>query len=182
LPARSSFQGALVEIVRDVHEARRPKSIGALLRPALRRLVSLIGASLTYAFGVFFGLVLLVVPGLPAASRWCLMAPLIMLEGETVGGALKRSDALITPHTWRVAGVVVATSLVTLAVAGGVSTYVAFGDIPLLWGWLARVGVLSITAPFSAHVLSVLYYAVTDPERPVIDPDVRTWRSVWQGA
>jgi len=28
--------------------------------------------------------------------------------------------------------------------------------------------------------LSVLYYRLTDPGRPTIDPVVRTWPSVWK--
>ena len=40
----------------------------------------------------------------------------------------------------------------------------------------------SLTAPFEAHVLSVLFYRLTDPERPVIHEDVARWRSVWAGA
>jgi hypothetical protein len=40
----------------------------------------------------------------------------------------------------------------------------------------------SLTAPFEAHVLSVVYYRLTDPERPVIHEDVRHWRSVWVGS
>ena len=35
--------------------------------------------------------------------------------------------------------------------------------------------------PFEAHVLSVLYYRLVEPERPAIDPQVRSWPSVWAG-
>jgi hypothetical protein len=34
---------------------------------------------------------------------------------------------------------------------------------------------------FQAHALSVLYYRLVDPQRPAIDPQVRTWPSVWAG-
>src|SRR5436309_12139484 len=70
-------QGALVEIVANIHQGRRPERIPELLARARDRFWSLLGASLMYGFGVIFGLILLVVPGLLAASRWCLMAPLI---------------------------------------------------------------------------------------------------------
>jgi hypothetical protein len=39
----------------------------------------------------------------------------------------------------------------------------------------------SLTAPFAAHVLTVIYYHLTDPARPVIHDDVFTWPSVWGG-
>jgi hypothetical protein len=38
-----------------------------------------------------------------------------------------------------------------------------------------------IAAPYAAHVLSVLYYRLTDPERPTINPVVHEWSSVWNG-
>lgn len=40
----------------------------------------------------------------------------------------------------------------------------------------------TVTAPFSAHVLAVVYYRLADPERPVIHEEVGRWRSVWAGA
>jgi hypothetical protein len=175
-------QGALVAIVRDVHEGRVPQSIPALVRSAWTHVLSLVWASLVYAVGVTVGLLLLIVPGLRAASRWCLMAPLIMLEGQPAGPARERSRELVEPHTWPVLGVVTATLVSTTIISGGVATYVWLGHVPSLWGWLLRVGALSITAPLYAHVLTVIYYRITDPEHPVIHPDVRTWRSVWQGA
>ena len=75
-------QGALVRIVRSVHEGTRPEGALALLNDANSRLLSLVGASLIYSLGVIFGLILLIVPGLLVAARWSLMAPAIMLEGS----------------------------------------------------------------------------------------------------
>jgi hypothetical protein len=63
-------QGALVRIVRSVHEGTRPEAApGALLNDANSRLLSLVGASLIYSLGVIFGLILLIVPGLLVAAR-----------------------------------------------------------------------------------------------------------------
>jgi hypothetical protein len=44
------------------------------------------------------------------------------------------------------------------------------------------VAASAVAAPFEAHVLSVIYYRITDPENRVIHPDVRSWQSVWEGA
>jgi len=46
---------------------------------------------------------------------------------------------------------------------------------------LAGDVVATLTAPFQAHLLSVAYYRLTDPDRPAVDPSVRSWPSVWQG-
>jgi len=46
--------------------------------------------------------------------------------------------------------------------------------LPFVWN--------SVTAPFTAHVLTVIYYRLTDPERPVIHEDLLGWSSVWEAA
>jgi hypothetical protein len=175
-------QGSLVEIVREIHEGRSPKHIAALYRRALRRLHSLFWASLVYSLGIVFGLLALIVPGLLAASRWCLMAPLIMLEGESAGEARRRSSAQVKPYTWGVFGIVLATFAATSIINSVIPGIVGLGHHGTLFRFLLAVVASSLTAPFSAHVLTVLYYRLTDPDHPVIHPGVRAWRSVWAGA
>ena len=175
-------QGALIALVRDVHEARRPEGIEALLASAGRRIRSLVWAAFVYALGVAFGLLALVIPGLLALSRWSLMAPAIMLEGRSAGDARARSRELVKPQTWPVCGILV---LVWIAEA-------VVQTIPWRVGahWIDQPGILyaiivataAVAVPFEAHVLSVIYYRLTDAENPVIHPDVRAWRSVWRGA
>lgn len=96
-------QGALIHIVHKVHEGRPPERIPALIREAGRTFWSLIGASILYGLGVFFGLLLLIMPGVIVAARWCLLAPLIMLEGQFVQSARERSADLARGRTATVA-------------------------------------------------------------------------------
>ena len=100
-------QGALVEIVRNVHEGRVPKRIDTLYRDARAHFWSLLGASIMYGLGVFFGLILLIVPGLIAAARWCLFAPMIMLEGytaEPAGSSSTRASNCATDSSSKKSG------------------------------------------------------------------------------
>src|SRR4051794_22054988 len=174
-------QGSLVAIVRNVHEGQRPESIGALLGHAAARIRSLFWASLVYGFGVFFGLLLLVVPGLLAASRWSLMAPLIMLEGDSAGAARARSRELVKPYTWTVLGTLIVTFIATGIVNGiAPAIFRASGAGPVL-EYVITVVSSGLTAPFVAHVLTVIYYRITDASRPVISPEVSEWPSVWEG-
>jgi hypothetical protein len=180
-------QGALVLIVRNVHEGERPLEILELGRRAGRRFFSLLGASIVYAFGVAFGLIALIVPGLLAASRWALLAPGIMLENRRTFDALDRSrrivrgqDSTLGEQTWNVLGVVVVTYLITSLLPAAVLLAI-FGFGPSHARIAIGAIVSTLTAPYSAHVLSVLYYRLTDPDRPVIDPAVRRWPSVWKG-
>ena len=170
-------QGALVHIVRNIHEGRPPERIPALVRAAGRRFWSLLGASILYGLGVLVGLVLLVVPGVVVAARWCLLAPLIMLEGQFVQPARERSAQLVRGHTATVARIVVVTFVLTAVVFWPL----AFADVNPGIRFVLVLAWSSVTAPFSAHVLTVLYYRLTEPERPVIHEDVRRWKSVWAG-
>ena len=175
-------QGALIALVRDVHEAHRPEGIDAVLTRVGRRIGSLAWAALVYAVGIVLGLIALVIPGLLVFSRWSLMAPAIMLEGRRAGDARARSRELVKPHTWPVFGIL---ALVWIAetLIGNIPWRVAshWTDQPVVL-YAVIVASFAVAAPFEAHVLSVIYYRITEPEKPVIHPDVQNWRSVWAGA
>jgi hypothetical protein len=180
-------QGALVLIVRNVHEGERPLEILELGRRAGRRFLSLLGASIVYGLGVALGLIALILPGLLAASRWCLLVPGIMLENRRTFDALDRSrrivrgeDSTLGEQTWNVLGVVVLVFLL-VGIAPEVVVIAALGFGSSHASIVVDALVSTVTAPYSAHVLSVLYYRLTEPDRPVIDPRVRSWPSVWKG-
>ena len=100
-------QGALVAVVRDLHEGRKPPSLGQLYDRTSGRLGTLVGASLLYGVGVAAGLFLLIVPGLIAAARWALIVPLVVIEGRGARDAFRRSNELVRGQTGRVLGLVV---------------------------------------------------------------------------
>ncbi len=170
-------QGALVEIVRNIHEGRPPERIGALFKAGGNRFWSLLGASVLYSLGIIFGAILLLIPGLIVAARWCLLAPLIMLEHCGVIAASRRSSTLVQGHTGTALGCIA----VSFLISGGPSWVLLLTNA----AFSARIGVFlvwnALTAPFSAHVLTVIYYRLADSDKPVIDPAVHTWRSVWEG-
>jgi hypothetical protein len=178
-------QGALVRIVRSVHEGTRPEGALALLADANSRLISLVGASLIYSLGVVVGLLLFIFPGLLAAARWSLMAPAIMLEGKMAFSAKDRSAEIVRgqidnglgDRTWFAFWVVVISFLLT----GVLPNAAAAASDYWIWSWAIWIALSALAVPFQAHALSVLYYRLVDPQRPAIDPQVRTWPSVWDG-
>jgi hypothetical protein len=178
-------QGALVKIVRSVHDGTRPEPALALLRDANSRLLSLVGASLLYSLGVVIGLVLLILPGLLVAARWSLMAPAIMLEGRTAFSAKDRSRSIVRgevdnglgDRTWLAFWVVV----ISYALTGALPSLAGAAADYWVWSWAIWIVLSAVSVPFQAHALSVLYYRLVDPERPAIAPEVKTWRSPWLG-
>jgi hypothetical protein len=181
-------QGALVRIVRNVHQGQRPETVPELLARAGRRFLSLLGASIVYGIGVTFGLIALILPGLLVASRWSLMAPVIMLEGDETFDALGRSRAIVRGNldagagdrTWSTL-VVVGTSYIVGGLALLVFWAVYGRSLPITWYIVITNGYSAIGAPYFAHVLSVLYYRLTEPAAPIIAPSVAQWKSVWLG-
>jgi hypothetical protein len=171
------IQGALIELVRNVHEGRKPVSIDSLLERVGECFWSLIKVSLIYGFGVALGIVLFIVPGLIIAARWSLMAPLVVLEGVKRGGAA-RSSSLVVGKT----KTVLLALLVSFVITAGPSIAIAYSSIDTIWVLAFGFVWSSLTAPFQAHLLTVIYYRIVDPERPVIAGEVRTWASVWDGA
>ena len=173
-------QGALVEVVRDLHEGRPAASLAAYYDRTRGRLGTLLGASLLYGIGVFFGLLLLIVPGLIAVARWSLVIPLVMIEGRSVGDAFARSSQLVRGRTGAVLVVVlvanVLTSLVALVITAGLGFLPTFMAI-----WVGGTLAGAVAVPYEAHVLTVLYYHLTEPSRPVLpeQPQDDRWRSVW---
>jgi hypothetical protein len=165
-------QGALVELVANIHEGRAAKPIGALYHRARERFWPLFWGSFVYAFGIIFGLALLIVPGLIAFARWSLLAPFVVLEEDGVEEAIRNSSEAVRGQTGRVLAIVGVAFLV-LAVPADLIFYLVLGR-GTQWQIFSFVW-SSLTAPFEAHVVSVVYYRLTDPERPVL-PLVRLER------
>lgn len=173
-------QGALVEVVRDLHEGREPRPVGEYYASTRDRLGTLLGASLLYGLGVVIGFVLLIVPGLIAVARWSLIVPLLVIERLGIGEAFSRSSTLVRGQTGRVLVLVVVANVIT-GVAG-FAIRSAFGFLPDFGAiWIGGTIASAIAVPYEAHVLTVLYYRLTEPERPVLpeEPPRDTWRSVW---
>jgi hypothetical protein len=173
-------QGALVEVVRDLHEGREPGPIGTYYSRTRSRLGTLLGASLLYGIGVAVGFVLLIVPGLIAVARWSLIVPLVVIERLGVGEAFSRSSRLVKGNTGRVLALVIVTNIIAGIV--GLAIRSAFGFLPEFGSiWVGGTIASAIAVPYEAHVLTVLYYKLTDPERPVLpdEPSREHWRSIW---
>jgi hypothetical protein len=153
-------QGALVEAV----EQERQRRTGSVLHAAWKRAGALLGVSLLTGIGVGVGLFLLVVPGLILFTRWSLAVPAVMLEGRAPRDAMRRSADLVRGHGWQVFAVFVTVT------AGAVGTSIVLerllaGPLGL---WAALTLSATLTTPFAAHALNVVYYRIVDPGEVVL--------------
>ena len=172
-------QGALVEVVRDLHEGREPAAVNTYYDRTRGLLGTLVGSSFMYGVGVFFGFILLVVPGLIAIARWSLIVPLVMIEGRGWRDAFRRSSELVRGQTGRVLVLVVVANVITTVISVVVGS--VFGFIPGFLGtWVGGAIAGAVAVPYEAHVLTVLYYRLTEPDVPILpEPSQKAWPSIW---
>jgi hypothetical protein len=172
------LQGGLVEIVRGLHVDGDddPSAFDALGR-ASGKVWKLVRVSFLSALGIGFGFLFFLVPGLVLLTRWAVAVPAAMLEEGNARDALRRSRAVVAGNGWNVFKVLFATGVLTGLVS---IPFVAVAHGAGLFGWwLATTLAAMLTAPYTAHALTVVYYALLQPERPVVlDPGER-WKSVW---
>jgi hypothetical protein len=130
------------------------------------------------ALGIGVGL-LLIVPGLVLMTRWAVAIPVAMLEGGNARDALRRSKTIAAGNGWNVFQVIFAVSVLTAMITVPIGLLSAHTDV---FGWWVAATISSmLTAPYAAHALTVVYYALVEPQRPVFLDRGHSWASVWDG-
>lgn len=155
-------QGALVEAV----EQKRSQRSESLTCTTWRRAGALLGVSVLTGVGIALGLFLFVAPGLVLFTQWSLAVPAVMIEGRSPRDAMRRSRELVHGHGWQVFAVFAA---VTVA-AGLVSYALERVLIDRVGLWLSLTVASTLTTPFAAHALNVVYYRI-------VGVDSALWRS-----
>lgn len=173
-------QGSLVEVVRDLHEGRAPARATEYYDRTRGRLGTLLGTSILYGLGLVVAFICLIVPFFIALARWSLVVPLVMIERLGVREAFSRSSRLVKGQTGRVLGLLVVTGII-----GGVAQIVVravLGGSTSFWTtWISGAVAGAIVIPWEAHVLTALYYTLTEPAVPVLpeSPPPKSWESIW---
>jgi hypothetical protein len=171
-------QGGLVEIVRGLHDdGDDDASVFEALSRASGRVLKLVCVSILVAIGVGLGTLLLVIPGMIAAARWAVAVPVAMLEEGNARDALRRSRELVEGNVWNVFKILFAIGVLQIAVVLPLTIASrASGPFGL---WVATTLGSALVAPYAAHALTVVYYALVQPARPVVLEPGRHWESVW---
>ena len=91
----------------------RPVNLGEALRVALGRLLPIIGVAICVGIGVFFGSLLLLVPGLILMTMWYVAIPVCVVEQKGPLASMGRSSELTKGHRWKIFG------MILLVVIGG---------------------------------------------------------------
>src|SRR5512133_682336 len=163
------LQAALVKAVEDVRDGRVDLSLGETFEAARPHLAAVLVAGILAALGIVIGLVLLIIPGLILMTLWAVIIPAIVVEGRSAGESFGRSRELVRGYGWGVFGVIVLTILLLI----GVSIVLSLILTPLadwLQGFVSQIVSGTLTAPFIAVVLTVLYFRLRAAKEPAAAP------------
>jgi hypothetical protein len=151
------LQAALVKAVEDVRDGRVDLSLSETLQAA-RPYVGRVGiASVLAGIAIGLGLIVFIVPGLFLITIWCLVVPVLVLEGVGIMQSFGRSRDLVRGFGWNVFGTLVAVFL--LLIVGNIVISLILSPI----GEPARQilsGLISgtLVAPFLALVVTLGYF------------------------
>jgi hypothetical protein len=159
------LQAALVKAVEDVRDGRADLSLQETFDAAKPRLGSVIVAGILAALGIAIGLVLLIAPGLFLMTIWAVIVPVVVLEGKSAGESFSRSRELVRGYGWGVFGVIVLTILLLIGFEIVLGLILSpFAD--WLRGFISNIVSGTLTAPFIAVVLTLLYFRLKAAKEP----------------
>ncbi len=129
-------------------------SAGEAIRHTFRRLGSLISASILMFFGVMFGMILFILPGIYLAFAWYIMIPALMFENLPGPAGLGRSRRLMKGH--KIKAFVLGLLLAIFPMFGGVAA--ALVPEPYLSSVIMSVATCLYTGLISTAV-TVIYFS-----------------------
>ena len=160
------LQGALVKAVDDVRDGEADLSLGQTFAQAREQLSSVAVAAILAGLGIVLGLLLLIVPGLILMTWWAVIIPVVVLENRSAGESFTRSRELVRGNGWGVFGVIVLMVLLLI----GFSLVLNIILTPLadwLQSFVSQIVSGTVTAPFVAIVLTLLYFRLRQAKEPV---------------
>jgi hypothetical protein len=132
------------------------KEVGEI---ALRRVLPVTGLAILSGFGVGFGLILFLVPGIILALMWFVSIPVVVAEPIGVFGAFTRSRALTRGNRWRLFGLYLLV-LVLLLILEGVIIGGSFIFGPPQTLGVVRLVVISLVSGVANLVVYLMLSAV----------------------
>ncbi len=141
-------------------------TVGKAYRAAFKKLGSILRARFTAGILIFLGFLLLIVPGIMLAISFCLITPVIMLEGLPAVESRDRSRTLVKGFRWQTLGLF----LIYYAISQAVTYAVGFFTRSLVGSFQApaniyfyvyhfiNAAVVILHSPFRAILFVLIYY------------------------
>ena len=135
----------------------REISIGQAYLRVLDVLFPLLGTLILAAIAIYIGLMLFFVPGIIVYVWFCLIPPVVMIEGEGGLGALKRSRVIVKDY-FRKASLVALLVIIEILVASSPPNLLS--NLPSLYylSSFFSIFLLLLIEPFKIAATTMLYY------------------------
>jgi hypothetical protein len=159
----------MVTIVLGEAVLGRPITIGEAWRRVRPRFWALLGLALLQGLIVMLGFIACIIPGVFLWAKLSLSTPALMLEGRRITDAMRRSSALVRGSWWRVFGILLLASVITMIVGQilrlpfdlfGSTPWAPEGDFSLagvIAGSVGQIVAGTVTGSIVALVTGVLY-------------------------
>jgi hypothetical protein len=134
----------------------RPRFAEVALR-GLRVLPVVAAAVIVAGFGIFLGIIALIVPGIVLALRWSVVAQVAAIDHEGWIPSLRRSAELTRGHYMHILGLLIIAGLLTGAVSVAAQT-IPLGSSSGAASVAVGIATRTITASFTALTLAILYF------------------------
>jgi hypothetical protein len=167
------LQAALVKAVQDVRDGRVDLDLKATLEAALPSVGKVAVAAIVASIAIAIGFVLLIVPGLILLTFWALIVPWIVLGGAAAFESFGRSWNTVKGYAWNVFGTFVLVFLILIAF--GIILSVVLLALPPGWrNFVSSVVSGTLVAPFTAAVVTLIYYRLTAAHGEAAEPGMPT--------
>src|SRR6185437_736108 len=162
-------QATLIDAVSDVRDGLADLTYSETLRRGWSHIGGVTIAGLLAGLAIAIGLIAFVVPGLYLLTNWCLIVPVIVLEGLHPMESFGRSRRLVSGYAWTVFWTLVLVFVLDaiVSIAVNVALRPLSTDVTTFVG-----GVVSNTlvTPFVAATITCLYFRLRDLEVPAAVP------------
>lgn len=154
------FQGAVIELARDVEDGTLDSSVGQLLSSVTPVIIPLFLVGLVTGIITALGFVAFILPGLFFLTIFAVVGPVTVIERPGVFAALSRSRALVKGSGWQVFALILFNFVVgfLLGALGGLLG-AAGGDVGAA---IAQWIVNALLVPLTALVIAVAYLRLRD--------------------
>jgi hypothetical protein len=165
-----SSQAATIVAVSDIHLGR-PAGIRTAFAGIRGSMVEVLLVMVLMGFGIFFGLILLIVPGIFLAIAWSLAIPTVLIEIKGPLESMKRSFALTKGSRFRIFIILILVTLfgyvISIVIQVPIGILIGLRGLQnpaLIPAWLNIIALIAglisscLVVPISMIAVSLIYY------------------------
>lgn len=154
------YQGAVVELARDVQDGELDSSVGQLLSAVTPIIGVLFVVGLLNGIAVIIGFILLIIPGFIVLTLFAVVGPVTVVERPGILAAFSRSRALVSGNAGPVFGLILFNFV--LSIGAGLVAGIIGAGAGEAGGAIVQWVVTALLTPITSLVIAVAYLRLRD--------------------